>query len=47
MLAVLLEVLVIVAAILVVIPVLLRPELMHLLRACSELIWPAVSSHGH
>jgi hypothetical protein len=48
MLPVLLEVFIIIIAILVVISVLLlRPELMHLLGACSKLIWTAVSSHGH
>jgi hypothetical protein len=49
MLTMLLKVLVIIViAILMVISVLLRPELMHLLRTGSKLVWSAtISAHGH
>jgi hypothetical protein len=49
MLTIMLEILVtIVIAILVIISVLLRPELVHLLRTGSELVWTArISAHRH
>jgi len=41
-------VVIVVVAIWVIVPVLLRsPKVMHLLRACSELIWTTVSTHWH
>lgn len=43
-----LEILVIVViAILVIVPMLLRSELMHLLRTRSKLIWPAITAHRY
>ena len=46
-LAMRLEAFVAVVAIGVVIVSVLRSELMHLLRTCSELIWTIVSTHWH
>lgn len=46
MLAVLLEVLVIVA-ILMIVSVLLRSILMHLLGTRSKLVWSTIATHGH
>lgn len=43
-----LEVLIVVkVTILVVVSMLLRSELVHLLRASSKLIWAAITPHGH
>jgi hypothetical protein len=46
MLAVLLEVLVVIA-ILMIISVLLRTILMHLLGTRSKLVWSTIATHGH
>lgn len=36
-----------VASIGVIVSVLLRSEIVHLLRACSKLVWTTVSTHWH
>ena len=38
---------IVVITVLMIVSMLLRPEVMHLLRAGSELIWPTISSHRH